>query len=374
MFKTPLHVGAPNIGDREAFFELANAMFDKRWLTNNGETVQAFERQLEQYTGANHVICTCNGTRAIEVAAKALELTGEVIMPASTFIASAHALSWVGLKPVFCDIDDSFCIDPDHVEALITENTTAILGVHLYGRICNNDALQYIADKYNLKLFYDAAHAFGCSRNGIMAGNFGECEIFSFHATKYFNTFEGGAIATNDPELAERIRLIINFGFADTDTVVTLGTNAKMNEVCAAMGMVNLQMIDSLKETGRRNYEAYKNHIDLIDGLDLLTFPEEEANNWQYIVVMVQENYPLTRDELIQKLEAHNVLARRYFWPGCHHMAPYSGSAEIGNDPLINTEKLNTGVICLPTGTAVTTESIDAVAGLLKTASEPATR
>lgn len=366
MFEKPLHVGAPNIGDREAFFAQANAMFDKRWLTNNGESVQAFERQLEQFTGAEHVICTCNGTRAIEVAAKAMELTGEVIMPASTFIASAHALSWVGLQPVFCDIDDSFCINPDHVEALITENTTGIMGVHLYGRICNNDALQRIADNHNLKLFYDAAHAFGCSRNGIMAGNFGECEIFSFHATKYFNTFEGGAIATNNAELAKRIRLIINFGFADTDTVVALGTNAKMNEVCAAMGMVNLQIIDSLKETGRRNYEAYKSRIDLIDGLDLMPFPEKEANNWQYIVVMVQKNYPLTRDELIQKLEAHNVLARRYFWPGCHRMEPYAGSPETRSDMLENTEKLNEKIICLPTGTAVSETSVLAITNLLK--------
>lgn len=282
-FEQPLHVGRPNIGNREAFMKYAEEMFERRWLSNNGPLVQEFERQVADYHQVEHCVSMCNGTVALEIAIRALGLQGEVIVPSYTFIATAHALSWQAITPVFADIDPVMhTLDPEAVRRMITANTTGIIGVHLWGNVAPVEALQAIADEYDLKLMFDAAHAFGCSHQGTMIGNFGACEVLSFHATKFFNTFEGGAVLTNDDELAEKMRLMRNFGFAGLDNVIHMGTNGKMIEVAAAMGLVNLDAIDNVIEANRLNYQAYRESLSGLSGISLLAFDKAERNNYQY--------------------------------------------------------------------------------------------
>ncbi|HTG43796.1 MAG TPA: DegT/DnrJ/EryC1/StrS family aminotransferase, partial [Verrucomicrobiae bacterium] len=236
-FPEKLHVGRPNIGNRAKLLERFNDLLDRRWLTNNGQYVQDFEARLREKTGTRHCIPICNATVALEIAIRALELSGEVIIPSFTFIASAHALQWQQITPVFCDIDPkTHNLDPAKVEAQITPRTTGIMGVHLWGRPCAIGQLEEIASRRKLKLLFDASHAFGCAYEGRSIGNFGDAEVFSFHATKFLNSFEGGAIATNNDELAGKIRLMKNFGFAGFDNVIYIGTNGKMSEISAAMG------------------------------------------------------------------------------------------------------------------------------------------
>ena len=227
-FKDPIHVGRPNIGDKQQFLARIGDMLDRAWLTNNGPLVQEFEQRVATYLGVRNCVATCNGTIALEIAIRALGLSGEVIVPSFTFIATAHALYWQGITPVFADIDPAtHNLDPASVRAQITPRTTGIIGVHLWGRPAPVEALQQIADEHGLKLLFDAAHAFGCSHRGTMIGNFGGAEVLSFHATKFFNTLEGGAIVTNDDELAQSARLMRNFGFAGYDNVIYPGTNGK---------------------------------------------------------------------------------------------------------------------------------------------------
>jgi len=365
-FEKPLHVGCPNIGDRAKFHRYVDEIFDRRWLTNRGQCVQEFEARLCEYLGVKHCITMCNATIALEIAAKALDLKGEVIIPSMTFIATAHALQMQGIKPVFADIDrNTYNLDPVAVERMITPETTGIMGVHVYSRSCDIERLQAVADKHGIKLMFDAAHAFGCSYKGQMIGNFGECEVFSFHATKFFNSFEGGAIATNDDELAEKIRLMQNFGFAGADKVIYVGTNGKMTEICAAMGLVNFDQLDKIMAVNKRNYESYRAAIEKIDGLSLIEFDEPEKCNRQYMVAEVGDEYPLSRDELVEKLHAENVLARKYFWPGCHNMEPYKSLQPNAGLLLPVTEKVARRIVVLPTGTAVDERIIGEICGLI---------
>ena len=371
VFKHPLHVGAPNIGDKSLFYKYTETMFDRRWLTNHGELVLQFEKELQNYLGVRHCIAMCNGTVALEIAIRALDLTGEVIMPSLTFIATAHALQWQGITPVFCDVDPvSLCIDPHEIERHITPRTTGILGVHVYGHSCDTDALQSIADSSQLKLMFDAAHAFGNMRNGKKIGNFGECEIFSFHATKFFNSFEGGAVATNNDALAKKIRLMQNFGFADMDLVEHIGINGKMTEVCAAMGLTNLRSIERFKEVNRRNHEVYADGIESIRGLRLLQCQKGDDSatqdcNEQYVLVEIGDAYPLSRDELMQRLHDANVLVRRYFWPGCHRMEPYKTLQPNAGIMLPATEAVLEKILLFPTGAAIDPGMIRQVLALL---------
>jgi len=365
-FKELIHVGRPNIGSREAFHRYVDSIFDRRWLTNRGECVQEFEARLCEFLGVKHCIAMCNATIALEIAAKALDLKGEVIIPSLTFIATAHALQMQGFKPVFADIDrNSYNLDPAAVERMITPETTGIIGVHVYSRPCDIEGLQAVADRHGLKLMFDAAHAFGCSYKGKMIGQFGECEVFSFHATKYFNTFEGGAIATNNDELAEKIRLMQNFGFAGMDKVIYIGTNGKMSEPAAAMGLVNLDSLDEFMAVNRKNYDAFRVGLAEIKGLTLIEFDEAEKCNRQYIVVEVGDDYPLSRDGLVEKLHAENVIARRYFWPGCHRMEPYKTLQPGAGEALPATEEVASRIVVFPTGTAVDEEVIRQICELI---------
>ena len=354
-FNDKLHVGRPNIGDRQRLLARINDVLDGRWLTNNGPYVQEFEQRVAELVGVKHCIAMCNGTVALEVAIRAAELAGEVIVPSFTFIATAHALQWQEITPVFCDLDPAtHNIDPIKVEDMITPRTTGIIGVHVWGRPCDVEALMAIAQRYQLKLLFDAAHAFGSSHHGRMIGCFGDAEVFSFHATKFFNSFEGGAMVTNDDELATKIRLMKNFGFAGYDNVIYVGTNGKMSEVSAAMGLTGLESLEEFIAANYRNYKHYQRELTDIPGVQLIAYDEAEKCNYQYIVVEIDEELThVGRDQLVEILQAENVLARRYFYPGCHRMEPYRSYFPHAGLLLPETERVVKRVLSLPTGTAV---------------------
>ena len=368
LFSEPLHVGRPNIGDREKLLERFNDVLERRWLTNGGPCVQELERKIEAMLGVRHCIAMCNATIALEIASRALGLSGEVIIPSFTFIATAHALQWQEITPVFCDIDPlTHNLDPRQLEALITPHTTGILGVHVWGRACAVKELEQIARKHNLKLLYDAAHAFGCSHHGKMIGGFGEAEVFSFHATKFFNTLEGGAVVTNDDELASRIRFMTNFGFKYYDTVAYLGTNGKMNEISAAMGLTGLEHLDQFIAVNRQNYSLYQQLLSSLPGVKMVRYDEAERNNYQYVVLEIDEaETGISRDLINDILHAENILSRRYFYPGCHQMEPYVSRYPDAGSKLPETEKLTLKVLQLPTGTAVGEQEISRICELIR--------
>lgn len=366
-FAEYLHVGRPNIGSRDAFLARVNDMLDRRWLSNDGPFVKELEQNLAEYLGVNHCVVICNATIALEIAARALGLHGEVIVPSFTFIASAHALQWQEITPVFCDVDPiTHNIDPAKVESLITPRTTGILGVHVWGRACEVESLSVIAQKHQLKLMFDAAHALGASYHGQMIGGFGDAEVFSFHATKFFNSFEGGAVTTNNDELAEKIRSMRNFGFAGLDNVIDVGTNGKMSEISAAMGLTSFESIDEFIQINRSNFLNYSKGLDRIPGIRLIKYDEKERNNYQYIVMEIDKNNTgVDRDLLMKILNAENILARRYFYPGCHQMEPYRSYIPNAGLILPETEKLTQKVLQLPTGTAVGEDDINQICELI---------
>ena len=375
-FDEPLHVGRPNIGDRQKFADRVSDILDRRWLTNGGPYVAEFEQRIAETAGVNHCIAMCNATVGLEIAIRALELKGElkgeVIIPSFTFIATAHALQWQEVTPIFCDIDpQTHSIDPERIEELISPRTTGIIGVHLWGRPCNIEKLTEIARRRGLKLLFDSAHAFGCSYQGRMIGGFGDVEVFSFHATKFLNSLEGGAVVTNDAELAKRIRLMKNFGFTSYDKIDYIGTNGKMSEVSAAMGLTNLESLDDFIEVNRLNHEQYQKELAGLKGLSFFDYDGSERCNYQYVVVEIDEQEAkLTRDQLLQVLHAENVLARRYFYPGCHRMEPYASLYPDAYKHLPQTERVAARVMTLPTGQAVTPETIRIVCDLIRAAFE----
>lgn len=369
-FEQPLHVGRPNIGNREAFLGYVNQVLDNQWLTNHGPLVQRLEQRLAERLGVKHCVAMCNGTIALEIAIRALGLTGEVIVPSWTFIATAHALFWQGITPVFADIDPvTHNLDPEAVRRMITPRTTGIIGVHLWGRAAPIDELQAIADEHGLKLMFDAAHAFGSTYRGRSIGRFGACEVFSFHATKAFNTMEGGAVTTNDDDLAEAMRLMRNFGFKGYDNVIHPGTNGKMIEMCAAMGLANLDGFDAIVESNRRNHAAYKQALAGIPGIALLDYDPAERNSHHYVVIEVGDDHASSRERLVAALHAENVLARKYFWPGCHGMRPYRELYPHARLTLPNTIAVGAKVVVLPNG-ALPDATIAVIAGLLRLCSD----
>jgi len=367
-FDDKLHVGRPNIGNRQRFLDLMDDMLDRRWFSNDGPYVKEFEKKIAEYLGVKNCIVMCNGTIALEIAIRALELKGEVIVPSFTFIATAHSLQWQEITPVFCDIDHrTHHLDPKTIEKMITPRTSGILGLHTWGRPCAIEALSDLAQKHNLKLLFDAAHAFGCSYNGRMIGNFGSAEVFSFHATKFFNTFEGGAVVTNNDDLAKKMRLMKNFGFAGYDNVIYIGTNGKMNEASAAMGLTNLESLDEFIAVNRRNYECYRSCLAGIPGITLLKHDDGEKHNYQYIILEIDEDEAgLSRDELQKVLWAENILARRYFYPGCHRMEPYRSYFPHANLLLPVTEEVAKRVMVLPTGSTIDPQSIETICQIVQ--------
>lgn len=369
-FSESLHVGRPNIGNRERLMARINDMLDRRWFTNNGPFAQEFEHKLAEFTGVKNAVAMTNATIAQEIAVRAAGIMGEVIIPSFTFIATAHALQWQEITPVFCDVaPGTHHIDPNRLEDMITPRTTAIIGVHAWGAPCPIDELTEIANRRGLHLMFDAAHAIGCSYKGQMIGGFGEAEIVSFHATKFLNSFEGGAVLTNDDTLANRVRYMRNFGFAGVDQVDYVGTNGKMTEVSAAMGITSLESIDEIIAANERNYRAYQAGLAGLPGIKMYAYNEAERNNFQYIILEIDEAQAgINRDQLVKILHAENVLARRYFYPGCHQMEPYRSYYPHAKLLLPETEKLTSRVMSLPTGTAVSPQDVDEICAIISIA------
>lgn len=371
-FETPRHVGTPTIPDRETLHTRLDQMLDARRLTNDGPFVKEFETRLGRLNGDVEVVAVCNATIGMQLLLKALDLKGEAILPSFTFIATAHACLWEGLEPVFVDVErDTHTIDPACVARQITDSTAAIIGVHLWGRMCRVRELEAIAHDRGIPLVFDAAHALGCTYEGVPMGRLGTASVVSFHGTKFVQSLEGGAIFTPDRDLADRLRLLRNFGFQGFDNVVSLGTNAKMNEVCAATGLGSLEALGRLITTNRTNRAAYRKAIDGLPGLKLYEFDEQEANNFQYLIVEVDPRAcPFTRDELVAILHAENMIARRYFTPGCHRSMPYRTRPRRGTDRLTVTEQLCESLIALPTGAGVTAADIAEIGAILRLAYE----
>lgn len=363
----PLHVGAPNIGSRKRLLERINAILDRNYLTNNGPCVEELESKVREITQVHHCIALANCTSALEIAIRASSLSGDVLLPSFTFVATAHAVRWLGLQPVFCDVKpDSHHLDPADVEARITERTSAIIGVHTWGEPADIDHLTSIADKYRLKLLFDAAHAFGSAYKGKPIGGFGVAEVFSFHATKYINSLEGGFITTNDPVLAETARLMRNFGFAGRDQSIMVGTNAKMSEFSAAMGLTNLESRELFVKRNRRLVKTYSRHLAGVAGVNL-RFPKDvSTSNCQYIVAEIDgQSFGATRDTLLKILHSEGVLARRYFYPGCHRMAAYANCLHADKSTLPHTDALCEKVLLLPTGMGVNVDDVAKICSII---------
>jgi dTDP-4-amino-4,6-dideoxygalactose transaminase len=370
VFPDKRHVGRPNLGDRARLLQRINDILDRRWLTNAGSYVQEFERRVAELAGAKHCIAVCNGTVALEIAIRALEMKGEVIVPAFTFVATAHALQWQEITPVFADVDPAtHLIDPASVPRLLTPRTTGIIGVHLWGQPSPIEELAELAQRHHLRLIFDASHAFGCEHRGQRIGGFGDAEVFSFHATKFVNSLEGGAITTNRDDLAAKLRLMKNFGFRGFDHVGYIGTNGKMNEFSAAMGLTTLESMDEFVAFNERHYRRYQQGLAGIPGVRVLRYAPSGRFNFQYVVADVDPAAcPLARDRLLDVLWAEGVLARRYFYPGCHRMQPYRDYFPNAGLLLPHTERVCAGVLILPTGQSVTGEDIDGICGLIRLA------
>ena len=346
----PIYVTQPSMPPQEEFNQYLKNIWETKVLTNHGPYHQKFEKDLADYLGVKYVSVFVNGTMALITALQALRITGEVITTPFSFVATTHSLWWNNIKPVFVDIEpDHFTLDPAKIEAAITPQTTAILPVHVYGNPCNVDEIQKIADTYGLKVIYDAAHTFGVKVNGNSVLNFGYLSILSFHATKIFNTFEGGAIVCHDEKTRRRIYFLRNFGFADEVTVIGPGINAKMNELQSAFGLVQLRYIDEYIRKQKEIAELYRAGLDGIRGLRYLNDINGINHTYSYFPVLIDpELYGLTRDEVYEMLKKHNIYGRRYFYPLISQFPTYRSLPSSKPENLPVATKAASQVICLP--------------------------
>jgi len=345
-----INVTEPFLPPLEEYYPYLEQIWESKQLTNNGQFHQKFEKELAQYLDVQYVSLFNNGTTALLVSLRALELTGEVITTPYSFVATAHSILWNGLTPVFVDIDPITCnLNLDLIEEAITEKTSAILPVHVYGNPCETTRIQQIAEKHNLKVIYDAAHAFGVEKNGKSILNEGDLSILSFHATKVFNTFEGGAIISHTPEMKKRIDDLKNFGFQSQVVVEGIGINGKMNEVQSAMGLLQLKYIDSVIEKRKQITELYRKKLKNIKGITFLDNQENTNHNYAYFPIFINEDdYGISRDDLYKKLKQNNIFGRRYFYPLISQFDEYINFPSASKNNLPNAEKMSNEVICLP--------------------------
>lgn len=342
-------VTQPFLPDLSEFIPYLEEIWDNKWLTNNGPFHQRLEKELCEYLGVEHISLFNNATIALITALQALRISGEVITTPYSFIATSHSILWNGLKPVFVDIDPkTFNIDPKKIEAAVTPNTTAIMPVHCYSSPCDVEAIQEIADNYGLRVIYDAAHAFGVNYKGQSILRFGDMSILSFHATKVFNTFEGGAIICQDAKTKQRIDRLKNFGIADELTVTAPGINGKMSEINAAFGLVQLKHINSAIQQRQRIDQLYREELANIDGITVPFASEFSNSNYSYFPVLIEREFRLTRDELYLELKRNNILSRRYFYPLISNMPMYRGFESAALDNLPNSNSVSDRVLCLP--------------------------
>ena len=347
--KSPIYVTRPHLPPLEEFMPYLREIWRRRVLTNAGPYHEELEQCLCDYLNVEHISLFANGTIGLVTALQTLRVSGEVITTPYSFVATAHALLWNGLKPVFVDIDPhTLNIDPTKIEAAITPHTTAILPVHVYGRPCDTEAIQTIADNYNLRVIYDAAHAFGVRTNGRNLMLQGDLSVLSFHATKIFNTFEGGAIISPDAKTKRRIDHLKNFGFVDEVTVVAPGINGKMNEVCAALGLLQLRDIESVISRRRELDAAYRNRLHSVIGIEPLATMLATKSNYAYFPILVKRDYPLSRDALYERLRQSQIYARRYFYPLITEFPMYRGLPSARRESLAVAHDVAERIICLP--------------------------
>ena len=364
----PVYVTQPALPPMEEFTEYLRQIWESRILTNNGPFHQQFERELADYLGVKYISLFANGTLALVTALQALKITGEVITTPFSFVATTHSLWWNNIRPVFVDIEPGwFTLDPACIEAAITPQTTAIMAVHVYGNPCRMEELQKIADTYGLKVIYDAAHAFGVKVNGNSVLNYGDLSVLSFHATKRFSTIEGGAIVCHDEKTKRRIDFLKNFGFADEVTVVAPGINAKMNEVQAAFGLVQLKHIDDYILKSGHLAGIYRERLKGVAGLDMPTVSDQVNHSYTYMPVLIDEKeYGESRDAVYKRLMDHNIFGRRYFYPLISNFPTYRGlpSAKPDNLPVAN--RVSETVLCLPIYPHLDEDIVEYICSLLK--------
>lgn len=367
MNNKPVYVTQPNLPPLEEFIPYMQKIWDNKTLTNGGPMHQELEDALCDYLGVKHIALFNNGTIGLLTALQALRITGEVITTPYSFVATAHSLLWNGIKPVFADIDPkTLNLDPAKIEAAITPQTTAIMPVHCYGNPCAVEAIQKIADNYNLRIIYDAAHAFGVEDCGGSILRHGDLSVVSFHATKVFNTFEGGAIICPDAKTKKRIDQLKNFGFVDEVTVVAPGINGKMSEINAAFGLLQLQHIDKAMDRRREIDSLYRKNLKDIRGIRLIEEAGQKISNHSYFAILVDSDYPISRDDLYQRLKDNNIFARRYFYPLISEFPMYRGmtSAQRHNLPIAN--YVSERVLCLPIYPALSDEDAIRVINTIK--------
>ena len=344
-----LNVTEPYLPPLDEFIPYLEQIWTERRLTNNGPFHQQFETELASYLGVPFVSLFANGTLALVTALQTLRITGEVITTPYSFVATAHALLWNNIKPVFADIDPVTCtLDPGLIEAWITPQTSAILPVHCYGRPCNVERIQEVADTYGLKVIYDAAHAFAVRRKGVSVLVHGDLSVLSFHATKVFNTFEGGAIVCPDAKTKQRVDFLKNFGFANETTVMAPGINGKMSEINAAFGLLQLKHIDRALAKREECDVHYREALAGVAGVSILPLPEDAKANYPYFPVLIEPDYPLSRDDLYLRLRGHNIYARRYFYPLISDMPMYRGLPSAAPSNLPHARSVAERVLCLP--------------------------
>ena len=363
MSKDIITVTSPLLPNLDEFTDSLKEIWESKWITNNGQFHQKLEAALAEYLKVPYVSLFTNGTLPLLTALQALRITGEVITTPYSFVATTHALWWNGIKPVFVDIDPSTGnIDPQKIEAAITPRTTAILPVHVYGKPCDTEAIQEIADKYGLKVIYDAAHAFGVEVNGESLLNAGDMSTLSFHATKVFNTIEGGAMVMHDEKTKQRIDYLKNFGFANEVEVVGPGINSKMDEIRSAYGLLNLKQVDAAIAARQKVAVAYREALRNVDGISFWDDMPGVRHNYSYFPIFVDaKKYGMTRDELYMKMKDQGVWGRRYFYPLISEFSTYRGLESSRPENLLNAHMMADTVICLPMHHALREEEINRI-------------
>lgn len=361
-------VTSPLLPDLDEFNALLKEIWDSKWITNNGRFHKQLEKELASYLKVPYISLFTNGTLPLITALQALRITGEVITTPYSFVATTHSLWWNGIKPVFVDVDPATCnLDPSKIEAAITPKTTAIMPVHCYGKPCDTKAIQEVADKYGLKVIYDAAHAFGVEVDGESILNAGDMSTLSFHATKVYNTIEGGAMVMQDEQTKKRIDYLKNFGFANETTVVAPGINSKMDEIRAAYGILNLRQVDAAIEARRNVAKRYRQELRDVPGITFFEDMPGVRHNYSYFPIFVDaEKYGRTRDQLYFDMKAEDVLGRRYFYPLISDFLTYRGLPSATRENLPVAYRLADTVLCLPMHHALTDEEIERVLNCLK--------
>jgi dTDP-4-amino-4,6-dideoxygalactose transaminase len=364
----PIYVTQPSLPALEEFIPYLEEIWENKILTNNGPMHQQLEKELAEFLGVPYISLFANGTLALVTALQALRISGEVITTPYSFVATTHSLWWNNIKPVFVDIEPKFGnLDPDKIEAAITPKTTAIMPVHVYGNPCYVEKIQKIADVYGLRLIYDAAHAFGVKYKGGSILNYGDLSILSFHATKVFNTFEGGAIISHDSATKQRIDYLKNFGFAGETTIMAPGINSKMNEVQAAMGLLQLKSFDESIVKRKVVADTYRELLKDIKGISMLPEPADTISNYAYFPIFVNEKeYGISRDALYEKMKQNNIYGRRYFYPLISEFSMYRGLESSAPEHLPVAHKMANEVICLPIYPGLQQSDIATIIQLLK--------